>query len=91
MSECTYGDEIYSTFSIVADSIKGDTSTRLCLIAMIHKCHSTARIFYAEVVEHNAIHASMTQHSFQFIEISHFYLYLQVEVLLLEISMTILK
>ena len=85
MRECTHGDKVNSLLGIVADGVIGDAAARLCLIAASDDIHRLLRIGHTEVVEHDAIHATVVEHLLQLIERAHLNLDLQVEALLLQV------
>ena len=61
-------NKINALLGIVADSIEGDTTARLCFIAMIYNIYSFLGIGHTEVVEHNTIDASVIQNLLQLVE-----------------------
>ena len=85
MSQCAYADEVDTLLGIIADGIEGDATTRLGLVAMIDNIYSLLGVGHTEVVEHDAVYASVIQYLLKFIKRAHLDLDLKVQSLLVEI------
>ena len=87
MCQGTYRDEIHTLLGIVADGIVGDTARRLSLILASDDIHRLLGIRHREIVEHDTVYTTVLQNLVEFLEAAHLDFNLQVEPLLLEVSM----
>ena len=78
MSERSHRDVVDALLSIITDGVEGDASARLRLKTVVDDVDSLLRVGHGEVVEHDAVDASMINHLLQLIEVTHLYLDLQV-------------
>ena len=85
MREGTYGDEIHATLGILAYRVERYAAARLGLEASCYNLDSLPGVGNGEVVEHDAVYAAVVDYLLQLVEVSHLYLYLQLQTLLLKI------
>ena len=81
-------DEIDATLRIVAKIINGDATTGLCLETSSDEFHGFFRVGWREVIKHDPIHTTDGEDTIEFIEVTNFYLDLQVLALRFEILVT---
>ena len=88
MSQRTHGDIVNTALSILAECVEGNASARLCFISACNEVNGLLGIFYREIVEHDTVYPTCSQHLVYFVEVSDLYLYFQFKIMSLEIIMT---
>ena len=76
MGQSANRDEINTLFGVVANGIKGNTTTRLCFITMCDNVNRLLGVRNSEIIEHDAIYAAMIENLLQFIKRAYLNFYL---------------
>ena len=78
MSQSSYRDEVYATFGILTESIKGDTTRRFGFVFACYHLYCFLCHFGSEVIKHDAVYSAEIKNLLQFVEAADFYFYFQV-------------
>ena len=88
MGERSYRNKIDAALGIVANSVEGNTSRRLGLVTATDATHRLTGEFGGEIVEHDAVDPSYSQHLLQLVEIAHLDFDFEVLAFFFEVFMT---
>ena len=84
----SHRDEVNPCLGIAAKCLFGNASRGFGLIFPVYTLHGFAQRVGVKIVEHYAVHASVSHHLFQFVKVAHFYFYLQILAFFLQVGMS---
>ena len=88
VGECTDRNEVDTAFGIVAEGLVGDATGRFRFKTVINQSHRLSGVFDREIVEHDAVGATVFHHLADVVEGAAFNLDFQIQPLFFEVGCT---